>query len=352
MHRKFESRSPVDSLHPARSGRSGHSRTALAVTIGAAILATGAVGCASSCHAVVPVSLGTPSSQPRMEALMDLPGPVEVETVVGADWAITRAGLIDLDAPAAKAAGLQDGDEPIQILVHVVRHPTRGVYLIDTGAVTNLDRDPAGAGVSWLLRKFMNIDKLHVRNGTAAVVARQKAPIAGVFMTHLHLDHVSGLGELPAETPIYVGPGEADGRKLMHLFSHGTVDRMIGERGPLQELSFGPTTGTTAPDATRAAGGGGVPADDLATLDLFGDGSLFAVLVPGHTTGSLAFVARTSRGPVLLTGDASHTRWGWDHDVGPGTFSEDRAGSAASFAALRRLAKRHPAMDVRVGHQL
>ena len=177
---------------------------------------------------------------------MDFPGPVEVEIVVGADWAITRAGLIDLDDPTAKAAGLKDGDEPIQILVHVVRHPTRGVYLIDTGAVTNLDRDPGGAGVSWLLRKFMNVDKLHVRNGTAAVLARQKAPIAGVFMTHLHLDHVTGLGEVPPEAPIYVGPGEADGRKLMHLFSQGTVDRMIGERGPLQELRFASAAGPAA----------------------------------------------------------------------------------------------------------
>lgn len=347
MTRSFEPRSAVHSTHRLLR-RSG---AAAAGILALASLATGATGCASSCHAVVPAPLGSPSSQARMEAVMDGPGPVEVETVVGADWAITRAGLIDLDDPTAKAAGLQDGDEPIQILVHVVRHPTRGVFLIDTGAVTNLDRDPGGAGVSWLLRKFMNVDKLHVRNGTAAVVASQRAPIAGVLMTHLHLDHVTGLGEVPAEAPIYVGPGEASGRKLMHLFSQGTVDRMIGERGPLQELRFAPSAGPARAGASSARVGGPAPADDLATLDLFGDGSLFAVLVPGHTSGSLAFVARTPRGPVLLTGDASHTRWGWDHDVAPGTFSEDHAASAASFAALRRLAKRHPTLDVRVGHQ-
>ena len=237
MTSTFEPRVPSPQAHhplsSRRPARSRPYRAAAAGIVAAAALASGAAGCASSCHAVVPASLGSPSSQPRMEAVMDLPGPVEVETVVGADWAISRAGLIDLDDPTAKAAGLLDGDEPIQILVHVVRHPTRGVYLSDTGAVTNLDRDPGGAGVSWLLRKFMNVDKLHVRNGTAAVVARQKAPIAGVFMTHLHLDHVSGLGEVPVETPIYVGPGEAGGRKLMHLFSQGTIDRMIGERGSL-----------------------------------------------------------------------------------------------------------------------
>lgn len=152
-------------------------------------------------------------------------------------------------------------------------------------------------------------------------------------MTHLHLDHVSGMSELPAAVPVYVGPGEAKTRAFMHLFTQGSIDRLIGERGPLQELHI-------------------VPAGDgFGVVDLFGDGSLFAVSIPGHTAGSLAFVARTPRGPVLLTGDGSHTRWGWEHDVGPGTFSEDHAGSAASFKALRQLVSRHPTTDVRFGHQ-
>ena len=85
--------------------------------------------------------------------------------------------------------------------------------------------------------------------------------------------------------------------------------------------------------------------------DLFGDGTLFAILVPGHTAGSVAYVARTPRGPVLFTGDTSHARWGWEHGVSPGRFSSDRARNAASLAALRGLAARHPALDVRLGHQ-
>ncbi|WP_257446142.1 MBL fold metallo-hydrolase [Archangium lipolyticum] len=60
---------------------------------------------------------------------------------------------------------------------------------------------------------------------------------------------------------------------------------------------------------------------------------------------------RTTKGPVLLTGDASHTRWGWEHDVEPGTFSADIPRSAESFKRLRQLATEHPALDVRFGHQ-
>jgi len=62
-------------------------------------------------------------------------------------------------------------------------------------------------------------------------------------------------------------------------------------------------------------------------------------------------LARTPKGPVLFTGDACHSAWGWQHQVEPGTFSVDRAASADSLARLERFAARHPSLVVRVGHQ-
>jgi len=81
--------------------------------------------------------------------------------------------------------------------------------------------------------------------------------------------------------------------------------------------------------------------------DVFGDGSFFAILTPGHTS----YLARTTTGPVLLTGDTSHTRWGWENGVEPGTYSYDREQAAASFQKLRAFAAAHPNIEVRVGHQ-
>jgi glyoxylase-like metal-dependent hydrolase (beta-lactamase superfamily II) len=86
-------------------------------------------------------------------------------------------------------------------------------------------------------------------------------------------------------------------------------------------------------------------------LDVFGDGSFWALYVPGHTKGSTAFLARTTQGPVLMTGDACHTKWGWDNGVEPGTFSDDKKASAESLARLRTLVERHPKIEVRLGHQ-
>jgi N-acyl homoserine lactone hydrolase len=314
------------------------SRTALHLILSLALsggFAVSAAGCAATGHGTHAGGLGVTSSAARMEAMIDQPGPAEVETVIGADWAVSRAGLINLDAPAAKDAHLADGDEPIHVFVHVVRHPTRGAFLVDTGVTAALVEDPARAGVSWLVRKAMHPEKMKLATATSAVVARQPHGIAGVLLTHLHLDHVSGMKDVPAGTPLYTGPGEASAHSFMNLFTRSTIDHQLQGQGALTELKF------EADPSGRFAG----------VLDLFGDGSVFALWVPGHTPGSVAYLVRTAHGAVLLTGDACHTRWGWDHTVEPGEFSSDRPASRGSLQALEALVLRHPHIDVRLGHQ-
>jgi glyoxylase-like metal-dependent hydrolase (beta-lactamase superfamily II) len=291
--------------------------------------------CTAASHATRPSTMGVPASGGDMESIIDEPGPVEVETVVGADWAVTRAGLINLDDPKAKAAHLTDGDEPIQVFTHVIRHPTRGTFLVDTGVTRALVEDPAHAGVGWVLRMFMHTDKMKLGTDTATLLRREPRPLAGVLLTHLHLDHVSGMRDVPRGTPIYAGPGETRDRELLFLFSRGTIDDQLEGQDAIQEYAF------TADPSGRFAG----------VLDLFGDRSVYAIWSPGHTSGSTAYLLRTPHGPVLLTGDVCHTRWGWEHDVEPGSFSADRPRSRTSLDALRALASRHPNLEVRFGHQ-
>jgi glyoxylase-like metal-dependent hydrolase (beta-lactamase superfamily II) len=294
-----------------------------------------AAGCAATAHDAVEARLGAAALGASLEAVVDRPGPVEVTTVVGADWKVGRSGLIDLGDPKAKAAGITDGDEDIQIVFHVLRHPARGTFLVDTGVEQALRDDPDRAALNGAVASVARVDEMRIRTDTASWVAAEKAPIRGVFLTHLHIDHISGLRDVPDGADVYVGPGEAEQTSFEHFFTAGVVDASLDDKPPLRVWRF-----QRDPDGSFAG-----------VADVFGDGSVWALHVPGHTAGSVAFLARTPAGPVLMTGDACHTRWGWDNGVPPGTFSSDIPASRDSLERLRRFAARHPRLDVRLGHQ-
>src|SRR5919106_3947328 len=96
-----------------------------------ALLLTAA--CAPSYHAVQRSTLGTARTSQDLLSVAKEPGPIEVETINSADWKVARSGLINLDHPTAEKAHLEDGDEPIQVYFHVIRHPVHGTFIIDTG---------------------------------------------------------------------------------------------------------------------------------------------------------------------------------------------------------------------------
>ncbi len=291
--------------------------------------------CRTTSHPTQPSTLGVVRSTADLLAVIDQPGPIELTTVASADWAVDRSGLIDLSDPRAKEAKLEDGAEPIQVFFHVLAHPTKGTWWVDSGMEHAWREAPDRAAIRGLAAKFMNVDKLKVNQAPSDWLAAHPSGVQGVFFTHLHLDHVSGVPDLPAGTALYSGPGEAAASSFQNLVVQANTDRELEGKGTISEWAF-------AGDASKRFEG---------VIDVFGDGSVWALLVPGHTPGSTAYLVRTTTGPVLLTGDTCHTRWGWEHDVAPGSFTADHAANVESLKRLRTLVSEHPAIEVRLGHQ-
>lgn len=321
-------------MRPRRILRALRVPAAVVVVLALGLGAFGAIGVRASDHPTAPSRLGAPVGSRAMEAVMDQDGPVVVETVVSAEWKVERGGLVNLAHPTAKAEGLKDGLEPIQIFLHVLRHPTRGTFLIDTGVERALRDDPERAAIRGMVAKAMHAEYLRVTRDTASVVAKEGA-VSGVFFTHLHLDHVSGMPDVPRGTPLWAGPGETSQRFFLNAFVKGTTDRELAGHEPIQEWGF-----ARDPDG-RFDG----------VIDVFGDQTVFAIATPGHTAGSTTYLARTPSGPVLFVGDTCHTSWGWEHGVEPGDFTRDRPKNAESLARLRALVREHPRVRVRLGHQ-
>src|SRR5215831_13282936 len=125
--------------------------------------------CTQTSHPGKPADLGKPISSAAMETLIDQPGPIELKTVVGADWIADLSGLLNLNDPKAVQAGLKDHEEPMQIYAHLLRHPTQGFFMVDTGVSKRLAEDPASVGVGWVLRHFAKIERMKIRQDTLSL---------------------------------------------------------------------------------------------------------------------------------------------------------------------------------------
>ena len=292
-------------------------------------------GCSATSRPTQPAELGSPVSLETLEAAASAAGPIGFEVVSAADWQVPRSGLIRLDHPRAVAVGLKDGPEPIEIFFYALTHPRFGLILVDSGVESGFARPGRNPRVGRIVEAAMDTESLAIHTTTADWIAARGETPAGVFLTHIHLDHVMGLPDVPPGVPVYVGPGESDARAFLNFFTRSTLDRMLEAAGTLEVWPFTQPADFEAP----------------AILDVFGDGTIFALHVPGHTPGSVAFLVRAIDGPKLLVGDTCHTRWGWDNEVEPGTYTSDHRSNARALRWLRAFAARHPELAVHLGHQ-
>ena len=116
--------------------------------------------------------------------------------------------------------------------------------------------------MSGLVREVMHLERLKVNKDMATYLKNEKQPVQGVFLTHLHLDHVSGLPDLPDNVPIYVGQGDVEHSQFLNIFVRSTINNELEGKGPLREFRF-------QRDPSQLFRG---------VLDVFGDGQFWAVL--------------------------------------------------------------------------
>ena len=252
---------------------------------------------------------------------------VKLTTIVSANWQVPLAGLVDLKHPNSQQAGLTNKEQAIQIFSFHIQHPIQGDYLIDSGVSQQFTDNPRQQGIGPLLEPMLGLEKLSIVQTSEQYLKQNNiTDLKAVFLTHLHLDHISGLPDISNNTPLYVGKNEGAAKHWMNIATQGVVNTILANRPALQQWK-------------------------AAMVDIFDDGSVIALHLPGHTPGSTAYLVNDIKGPVLITGDVSHTRWGWENNVGPGQFSMDRSLNQTNLITLKKMVSSIKGLRVHLGHE-
>ena len=160
--------------------------------------------------------------------------------------------------------------------------------------------------------------------------------LEAIVLSHVHGDHASGLDDLlsAGAGPVWLGQPEREAMKSATAIFNGVVPSLhsqdfdgLSVDGLMQDM---PIVGKAA--------------------NVLGDGSLWLIPTPGHSTGHLSGLVVTEAGPVLLTFDASHLGIGFELGIPPGaTIDKDLA--TASLDSLKQFAEAYPEMRVVYGHE-
>jgi glyoxylase-like metal-dependent hydrolase (beta-lactamase superfamily II) len=223
---------------------------------------------------------------------------VTVEPIVAGH---SNLPLAAMESPGGRFVGLKyfrtmlTGKPPfeIPIVAFLIRHPSAGAILVDTGLHPSIATDGSE-----------NFGKAATRIGKPALEPGADVPaqlrkrgldpgeIPVVVMTHMHLDHTSAISEFPSSTfvvseveweaatshnPVLNGYRRAH---FDYAFDYRTVDF---DRGGIDSYaSFG------------------------RTFDLFGDGSIHLAFTPGHSAGHMSVICRLKQNDFVIGGDAMY----------------------------------------------
>jgi N-acyl homoserine lactone hydrolase len=224
---------------------------------------------------------------------------VIVEPLVAGHFEWPKAMMV---SPGGRMRGakvmraLVTGKEALEIPcpAFLVRHPSAGAILVDTGLHPSIATDPSE-----------NFGSLGARFGKPSLAPGEDVPsqlrkrglepgeIPIVVMTHLHMDHSSAISEFPNSTFVVseaewryaanVGNPAAQGYRRSHFdyaFDYRTVD--FDRDNIASYASFG------------------------RTFDLFGDGSIHLAFTPGHSPGHMSIVCRLAEHDFVIGGDAMY----------------------------------------------
>lgn len=204
------------------------------------------------------------------------------------------------EQPEYLANPVSGGFQPIRFptTVVLIEHSTRGLMLFDTGVTPRLRH---------LLRRFpehlfSNLFSIRIDYASTAVhqlrgLGVRPEEIQHIVLSHFHSDHIAGVNDFP-QARIYFSAEEYRwmcGLSRIGRLRHAFVPELLPP--DFIQRSAEPGRETDLPGLGPGFTG----------RDLFDDGSLFLVPLPGHSLGHQGLYLPDFRGKAwFFVGDAAH----------------------------------------------
>ncbi len=288
-------------------------------------LSLGTVGMGLAVKSFLPqrfATAGWPTAQERIVRpdIASLPA-IEIEFL--------RCGSVTIPECIAVRGAISFAPRVITHSAVLIRHP-RATFLYDTGLCADV--------YTYLVSQSLLFRKT-LANFTLEQPLRDHLQRLGIgygdldfaLLSHLHWDHVSGIPDIPG-VPLRINRVEYDAARYgLFAANNGLVSQLMCDNPIALFDCAGP-----AYEGFRSS------------YDLFGDGSVVLVPLPGHTAGNTGmFINRSNGSRVFLLGDAA---WVSENYMRPATMhpfiwsgvTSDDATARETLIQLHRYAKRHP----------
>jgi N-acyl homoserine lactone hydrolase len=216
------------------------------------------------------------------------------------------------------------------------RHSTHGDILIDTGFDRTYHDKPPFGNLSFTMRAYNTLMKVQYTQRPSGIdfisqLKKHQIDPAHVFLTHLHADHTGGLPALPSQTPLYYGKQDWSLLSRLLCGNHLAGKSSIHQIDMISGKALGPFSHV---------------------IDVFGDGTFWAISTPGHTPDHLAFLINTTPNPILIVGDAELTTWAMQDEILVSTVDGESGKQAVQHSAdmIRAFHANYPNVQIWFSH--
>ena len=264
------------------------------------------------------------------DEILSSPKPITIQTYSTGMMETDLSAIINLEHK--QAADIEDVVIKIPVNVSIIHHQEFGAYLIDAGLDASYVNNPYGTMKGILVNNYLGKGSQEPNTHIAAILEREDIQLQGVWLTHLHPDHIAGIVDLPKNIPYVVGEDE----RYINFRFFMQSDHLAGIK-PLYEIDF--NQGVDLPPFGKC-------------VDLFGDGSFWAIESSGHSKSHVMYFINGVDEQVIVTGDACNDQYQFDTGIGPGYFSSDLEKAQNVLESIIIFSKSYPEVRLVFGHDL